>query len=264
MAWQPLVSRQDSYLPNPLPAARHKFTVIAHRGDHTTEPENTLASYALAIKDGADYVEIDLRTTKDGQLVSLHNDGVDRMTNGTGLIKDMLLKDIEKLRIKTNDQTLDLSIPTFRQILELCKNKIYIYIDFKEADPAIVHPILQQYGMEDQVLVYINKPEQFTAWRKAAPKMPLMVSLPDDVKDSAALIRFISKNKPDVLDGDFRQYDPQLLAIAKDHQLPVWPDGQSNAEGPAVWDEVLKKGLNGLQTDHPQDFISYLRKKGIR
>lgn len=57
---------------------------------------------------------------------------------------------------------------------------------------------------------------------------------------------------------------PQLLAIAKDHQLPVWPDGKSNAEGPAVWDEVLKKGLNGLQTDHPQDFISYLKKKGIR
>lgn len=267
MAWQPLVRHtavQDSFVPNPVPAARHKFTVIAHRGDHVTAPENTLASYTQAIKDGADYVEIDLRTTKDGQLVSLHNETVDRMTNGTGLIKDMLLKDIEKLKIKTNDQTQNLSIPTFRQILELCKNKIYIYIDFKEADPAIVYHILQQYGMENQVLVYINKPEQFTAWRKAAPKMPLMVSLPDEVKDGAAMVEFINQYKPDVLDGDFKQYDTQLVAVAKSHHVPVWPDGQSQSEGSAVWDQVIDRGLAGLQTDHPQDFISYLEKKGIR
>lgn len=264
MAWQPLVRHTNGYMPNPVPVARHKFTVIAHRGDHVSAPENTLASYAQAIKDGVDYVEIDLRTTKDGQLVSLHNENVGRMTDGTGLIKDMLLKDIEKLKIKTTGQQQNLSIPTFRQILELCKNRIYIYIDFKEADPAVVYPILQQYGMEKQVLVYINKPEQFTAWRQTAPKMPLMVSLPDGAKDRVAMVQFINQYKPDVLDGDFKQYDTQLVAIAKSYHIPVWPDGQSRSEGPAIWDEVLKKGLAGLQTDHPQDFISYLEKKGIR
>lgn len=267
IAWQSfakLTNRREDYLPNPVPAAKHKFTVIAHRGDHTVYPENTLAAYAQAIKDGADYVEIDLRTTKDGQLVSLHNERVDQMTNGKGLVKNLLLTDLQKLRINSADQAQNLNIPTFKQILELCKNKIYLYIDFKEAEPNVVMPLLRAYGMENQVLVYINSPEQFIAWRKTAPKTPLMLSLPDDVKDSLAMISFINQYKPDLLDGDYKQYNHQLLAAAKNRHLPVWPDGQSKSEGPAIWDEVIAKGLMGLQTDHPQEFINYLKQKGLR
>lgn len=267
IAWQSfakITDNRDDYLPNPVPAAKHKFTVIAHRGDHTVYPENTLAAYAQAIKDGADYVEIDLRTTKDGQLVSLHNESVDRMTNGKGLVKDLMMTEIEKLKINSTDETQKLKIPTFKQILQLCKNKIYLYIDFKEADPTIVTPLLREYGMENQVLVYINNPEQFAAWRKAAPKTPLLLSLPDNVKDSLAMITFINQYKPDALDGDFKQYDHHLLAAAKSRHLPVRPDGQSKAEGPAVWDEVILKGLDGLQTDHPKDLIDYLKQKGLR
>jgi len=78
-------SLQDAWQPNPVPKPRHRFTVIAHRGDHVNYPENTLAAYQQAIDDGADYAEIDLRTTKDGQLISLHNASVDQMTNGSGL-----------------------------------------------------------------------------------------------------------------------------------------------------------------------------------
>ncbi|EHQ25874.1 glycerophosphoryl diester phosphodiesterase [Mucilaginibacter paludis DSM 18603] len=254
----------DNYTANPIPAPRHRFTVIAHRGDHVLFPENTLAAYEQAIKHGADYVEIDLRTTKDGELVSLHDARIDRMTNDTGMVKNKMLADIEKLSIKTKDKTLNLHIPTFKQILALCKNKIYIYIDFKEADPAVVYPLLKQYGMEKQVLVYINKPEQFTQWRAVAPQMPLMLSLPDDVKDSVTLMRFMDQYHPDVLDGDFKQYNNELVAWAKKHHLPAWPDGQSGAEGPEVWDMAVARGLTGLQTDHPEAFINYLTQKGLR
>jgi glycerophosphoryl diester phosphodiesterase len=255
-----------NYIPNAVPKLRHKFMVIAHRGDHLIYPENTLEAYSQAIKNGADYVEIDLRTTKDGQLISMHDATLNRMTNGTGLVKDMLFDDIEKLHIKTKDSTANVifEIPTFKQILGLCKNKIYIYIDFKEANPAVVCPLLKQYGMENQVLVYINKPEQFTAWRKVSPKIPLMLSLPDNIKDEIAMKQFIDQYQPDILDGDYRQYTPQMLAIAQSYNLPVWPDGQSAAEGPKEWDEALLKGLKGLQTDDPEAFINYLTQKGIR
>ena len=68
----------------PLPRARHAFIVVSHRGDHTQAPENTLAAFGNAIKDGADCVEIDLRTTVDSQLVIMHDATVDRMTDGWG------------------------------------------------------------------------------------------------------------------------------------------------------------------------------------
>jgi glycerophosphoryl diester phosphodiesterase len=68
--------------PNPAPKSSHRFLVSAHRGDHTHAPENTLRAYANAIGAGADYVEIDLRTTRDSVLVIMHDASVDRMTNG--------------------------------------------------------------------------------------------------------------------------------------------------------------------------------------
>ncbi|MGZ3926109.1 MAG: glycerophosphodiester phosphodiesterase family protein, partial [Mucilaginibacter sp.] len=156
---------------NPAPVARHRFIVIAHRGDHVIYPENTLAGYTAAINNGADYVEIDLRTTKDSALVSMHDAILNRMTNGKGAIKDMTLEEIEQLKVKSND-SLDKTIyhvPTFEQILKLCKDKIYIYIDFKQASAAVTYAMLKKYGMEKQVLVYINGIQQLVDWRKVAP-----------------------------------------------------------------------------------------------
>src|ERR1700760_5197163 len=86
--------------PNPAPKARHKYIVAAHRGDHTIFPENTLEGYAMAIKDGADYIEIDLRTTSDGKLVSMHDATLDRMTDGKGPVKDFTLEQLSALKVK--------------------------------------------------------------------------------------------------------------------------------------------------------------------
>jgi glycerophosphoryl diester phosphodiesterase len=93
------VARADSQPPAPMPAPRHAFTVSCHRGDHTHAPENTLKAYGNAIKASADYVEIDLRTTADSQLVIMHDATVNRMTNGTGLIKDISYDSLSKLRV---------------------------------------------------------------------------------------------------------------------------------------------------------------------
>lgn len=69
-----------------IPKSKNDFAVIAHRGNHTNAPENTLIAYLNAITAGADYIETDLRTTKDSQLVIMHDASVNRMTNGNGKI----------------------------------------------------------------------------------------------------------------------------------------------------------------------------------
>jgi glycerophosphoryl diester phosphodiesterase len=256
----------DNWQPNPAPASKHKFIVAAHRGDHVVYPENTLAAYQEAIKNEADYVEIDLRTTKDAELISMHDANINRMTNGTGMVKDLTLNELEQLKVKSKDTISKVTyrIPTFKQILQLCKNKINIYLDFKAADPAVAYQMIKQYGMEKQVLVYINSAEQFTGWRKAAPKMPLMLSLPDSVKNVAGMESFINKYQVDILDGSYKQYDADMVKFAESKHIPVWPDIQSAGEGPADWDKALDKGLTGLQTDHPAALVKYLKGKGLR
>jgi glycerophosphoryl diester phosphodiesterase len=256
----------NAYAQNPVPKARHKYIVVAHRGDHTVYPENTLEGYAATIKDGADYIEIDLRTTSDGQLISMHDASINRMTDSKGLIKELTLQQVKelKVRVKSKPDTTTYRIPTFEQILKLCRDKIYIYIDFKEADATATLNLLKQYKMEKQVLIYINKASQIIDWRKTYPTIPLMMSTPDSVKDAAAMKFFIDTYRPDVLDGNYNTYDSEMLQFASSANLPVWPDAQGPLEGPLVWDKAIALGLKGLQTDNPPALIRYLKGKGLR
>ena len=251
--------------PNPAPKAHHKFIVICHRGDHVKYPENTLAAYAEAIKNGADYVEIDLRTTKDSALVSMHDATVNRMTNAKGAIKDMTLDEIEQLQVKSRD-SLDKAIykvPTFEEIIKLCKGKIYIYIDFKNASARATYDMLKKYGMEKQVLVYINAIQQIVDWRHVAPDMPLMFSMPKSAKDVEGMKTFIGQVKPDILDGDWIEYAKEMVDFANEQRIPAWPDIQGPDED-KNWDKAISLGFKGLQTDHPADLIKYLEEKGLR
>ncbi len=94
--------------------------------------------------------------------------------------------------------------------------------------------------------------------------MPLMVSLPDSVKGTEAIKKFIDQYRPDILDGNYNEYNSQMLDYAKSVNLPVWPDAQSPAEGPQVWDKAIETGFKGLQTDNPPALIKYLEQKGLR
>lgn len=250
----------------PLPPVKHRFIVVAHRGDHTQAPENTLAAYSNTIKAGADYVEIDLRTTADSQLVIMHDASVDRMTTGKGLIRDMTYDSLRRLKVRDtkHPEWGEFDIPTFSQVLQLCRDRIYIYLDFKNADPAVAYKEIERYGMEKQVVVYINAPQQFNSWRKTAPSMPLMVSLPGTVRDTAALKDFLDKYHPDILDGGFDTYTPEMVRIATDRGYLVLPDIQGPNEGPALWDQAIQKGIKALQTDHPGELIHYLAEKNLR
>jgi glycerophosphoryl diester phosphodiesterase len=251
--------------PNHLPKPRHNFTVVSHRGDHTHAPENTLAAYANAIAAGADYVEIDLRTTADSQLIIMHDASVNRMTNDSGLIRNITWQKLHTLKVRdrAHPEWGEHEIPLFTQVLDLCKGKIYIYLDFKNADPAAAWREIVQRGMEKDIIVYINAPHQFDEWRKVAPAMPLMVSLPGHMR-SDSLTAFLIKYHPDILDGDFDEYTPEMIRAAAALGVMVLPDIQRPGENAGLWDAAIQKGLQGLQTDHPGELVEYLKEKGIR
>jgi len=261
-AQQPVPARQL----NPMPAPRHPYIVVAHRGDHEHAPENTLAAFANAIKAGADYVEIDLRTTADSQLVIMHDASVNRMTSGSGMVRDMTYDAIRALKVKDkiHPEWGEFDIPTFDQVLQLCRDKIYIYLDFKSADPAVAYKEIVKYGMERQVIVYINEERQFYQWRAAAPAMPLMVSLPRTVRDTTSLNAFLDKAHPEILDGDYSQYTEDMVKAAHEQGYVVLPDIEGPNENPSFWDRALLKGFSGVQTDHPEELIDYLKEKHSR
>jgi len=250
----------------PLPYSKHAMVVIAHRGDHVQVPENTVAACKKAITHGVDYVEVDLRTTKDGELVMMHNATVDHMTDGIGKVKDLTFAAIRRLVVKPKleaDKKV-YRVPTFKEVLAACKGKIHIYLDFKDADVAQTYALIKAAGMEKSVVVYINAEAQLGQWQQVAPQIPLMCSLPETVKDAASLRAFISTAKVSALDGNHQQYTPEMLAAAKEAGVAIWLDVQEKEEGPAQWDPALQLKVDGMQTDHPEILVKYLQKKGRR
>lgn len=252
--------------PAKLPLKKHGLVVIAHRGDHTAAPENTLTAYRNAISHGVDYVEIDLRTAKDGSLVIMHDASIDRMTNGHGAVRDFTLSELKKLVVanKAHPEWAAETIPSFEEVLSLCRNKVYIYLDFKDASVRASLDAIRKFGMERSIVVYINTPEQFHQWKALAPEIPLMLSMPDSVRTVQELSTFLHNNTISVLDGSADDYTLELAQSAKKMGMPVWPDIQSPEESETIWSEALFKGFAGLQTDHPKQLIEFLLQKKIR
>lgn len=243
-----------------LPATKNRFVVIAHRGNHVAVPENTVAAIEQAILCGADYVEIDLRTTLDSQLVLMHDDKVDRATTGKGAVNTLTFEQIRAMQVKASGQQL-YQVPSFAEALQACKGKINIYLDFKAADAAVAYQQIKSAGMENQVIVYLNQREQYKPWQKAAPLMPLMTSLPPEAGTPETLAYVLDRYKICAFDNIT---DSALLAITRAKNVAVWLDAQHDKEGPASWKEAMGKGIQGLQTDNPAALVSYLKENGLR
>jgi len=249
-----------------LPAVKNKCVVIAHRGNHTQAPENTLKSISDAIDVGADYVEIDLRSTRDGQLILMHDETVDRMTNLKGKVKDIAWSSLRKAQVsdKNNTDFGTYAIPTFSEALSLCKGKIHIYLDFKDADVRTAWEMIKSAGMEKSFVVYINSELQYKSWRSMAPGVPLMVSLPDSVNNENQLRAFTKKVDAEILDGSHTDYTSAMVDEARLQNRAVWVDVQSENESATTWRAALDLRLQGLQTDHPKELIEFLVSQGLR
>lgn len=139
-----------------------KIAVAGHCGDRAFCPENTLQSFRSAIDKGADMVETDVRMTRDGYLVLIHDRTVDRTTNGTGTVKEMTLEEIRKLNAGTEENPQ--KIPLFEEMLQqIVSSGILLNIEIKDyydgengdfcrevADKVV--ELVERYGMVERTV----------------------------------------------------------------------------------------------------------------
>lgn len=99
-----------------------KTKVWAHRGASAYAPENTLEAFLLAAEQGADGVELDVQLTKDGEMVVVHDEEIDRVSDGSGFVKYYTLAELKTLNFnKTHPEYQDVKIPTLREVYEALK-----------------------------------------------------------------------------------------------------------------------------------------------
>ena len=111
---------------------KHKVTIAGHRGDPKAVPENTIASFRSSVDKGADMLELDVHMTKDGEIIVMHDDRVDRTTNGTGRISEMTLAELKELSCGEYRGEI-LRVPTFREFCGFVKPcDVLINVEFKD------------------------------------------------------------------------------------------------------------------------------------
>ena len=237
---------------------RHGNTyVIAHRGAHRGIPENTLAAYRKAIELGCDFVEIDVRRTKDGRFVSLHNSTVDKYVPGMhGRVGDFTLAELKKMDIgsRVGPEWKDERIPTLEEILELCRGKIGIYLDLKEPYVKEISAIIRKYGMEQDVVWYIpaTRMDVILELQKVCPAC---IPMPDP-GPARNIPAVAEKAHPQVLATDMGELNEKYIQLAHERGIMVFVDEDKGGE--KEWQKILKLGTDGIQTDEPEKLIRKL------
>jgi len=123
--------------------------VVGHRGAAGYAPENTLLSFQTAIDLGCDRVELDVHLTEDGIPVAIHDDSINRTTNGQGAVKNLTLSELKAFDCHQGQK-----IPSLQEVIDLCKNKIPLQIELKApGTPMAVNELLLQNDIIDSSVV---------------------------------------------------------------------------------------------------------------
>jgi glycerophosphoryl diester phosphodiesterase len=235
-----------------------RVIVIAHRGAHAQAPENSLAAIRKAAKLTCDYVEVDVRTTRDHQFVLMHDGAVDRTTTGKGRVEDMTLAEIRELRFKTGQP--NEKVPTFDEALAACKGRIKVYIDHKNASAADVLAAVEKHKMLADVVVY-GSVETLRQYKQLNPKVWIMPPHPGNAE---AIKKLVADLKPETLDGNILEWKPEHVKAAHEAGAQVWVDNPDVYDTESGVRKAIELGVDAVQTDHPERVIELLRLQKAR
>lgn len=212
-----------------MAGAAPRVRVVAHRGDHTAAPENTIAAYRAAIAAGADYFEVDVRTAPDGRLVLSHGPEFD-----------------EK------------SAPEFAAALAVAKDRCGVYVDIKAAATADLIREIGKAKMGDNVVLY-GSPSQLAEIRALRPRWKVM----PEAATMENLERVMAALQPAVVAFDARDFKDDLIARAKRGGALVFVDRLGLADNPQSWHDAVERGADGIQTDRPGELVRWLKERGL-
>ncbi len=198
--------------------------VIAHRGGPTRDyPENAIETFQRTWKAGTHAMEIDIAETKDGKLVLMHDDDLDRTTNGTGFVVDHTLAEIQALKLRTRAKQTEFHPPTLEAALEWAvQNHAFLELDKKRsASYAAIVAAIRAAKAENNVLLITYTDDQAIAAQKAAPDLIVNVTL-----------------------NSVQQLDGLIAAGLKPERLIAWT---GNTEPrPDLWKALAARGVESI------------------
>jgi glycerophosphoryl diester phosphodiesterase len=253
------------------------FLVIAHRGGPSLGPESTLYTFRKAVKLGVDVLEMDVRSTRDGQLIILHDDTVARTTNATGPVQNYSLVDLKKLDAAhrwspDSGQTFPLrnkgvQIPTLPEVFEAFP-QTKLNLEIKEARSSTIQSLcrlIRDHQMKNNVVVASFDTDSLQEFRRLCPQVAtsagasearLFFGLQKAYLEAAYSPDAQVLQVPEAL-GDLRIVNKRFIdaAHARNMRVQVWLVNDVTSI-----QRLLELGVDGIMTDYPQRLMEVLEK----
>ena len=273
--------RSQPLPPHPFFAASDDVLVIAHQGGEGLRPSNTMTAFANAVALGVDVLETDVHATADGELVMMHDDTVDRTTDGSGILREMTLAEVQALDAGyywTDDDGQSypyrgqgLRVPTLRDLLTAFP-QMRFNVEIKEQEPPVAEPLcdlIRELGMAEQMLVASFNEAAIVAFRQACREVATSMV-------QAEIIPFFALSKlwlgatyqPQVEAiqvpefrggivpwGDLRVVNGRFVRDAQHHNIEfhVWTVNETDD-----MQRMLDWGVDGIITDRPDRLLALL------
>ncbi len=233
--------------------------VIAHRGSSADRPENTLASTHRAIAAGATMIEVDVRTTRDGHLVLLHDATLDRTTTGRGPVNGRRLSEIRQLDAGSwfDHRYKDQRVPTLGEVLIVCRNKIDVLLDLKESGETYDRQVANEVkakGDPQRTIVGVRSVKQARRFRTLLPQARQLglIATPDQIEAYVAAGVETIRLWPKWL------VDPSIVGRVRQAGAKLHLNGTVGTAEEIV--PLLRYGPDSLSSDDPARLIETLRK----
>ncbi len=227
----------------------NRIMIFGHRGAGVYEPENTLRAIRRALRDGADGAEVDVHLTQDGHPVLIHDDTVDRTTNGSGPVSAFPLRKLKELNAGEGEE-----VPTLQESIGLIKGqgKLLLHVKIAEAEPAVAQVIRGSGALED---VFMWTPESHEKLLKDTVYWARTVSSPPK---KMAVIGFVShlseiqRRMEDIVETHRRGHP--FVAIIH----PKLEEDPKNRE------KLITIGIDGIVTDIPDVYVKLTKRAQLK
>jgi glycerophosphoryl diester phosphodiesterase len=239
--------------------------VIAHRGFSGRAPENTLAAIRDAITIGADMVEVDVTMTADGQVIILHDETLDRTTDGHGPATGQTVDEIRRLDAGSwfGPEHRGERVPTLAEGLESVRGRILVNIEIKpeaveRGIVAEVAALIVEHSMHDQVVVSSFSPEALRRIKIADPDVFTVSLFNDDFHDAMDPLEIVQQVGARGLSISKDRVTPEIIERCHRHGIPV---GVYTVNKRRHMRRLIDIGVHAIFTDHPDRLIEVLAER---
>ena len=228
--------------------------VAVHRAANEFAPENTLAAMQIALDLEVDYIEMDVRQTKDGKSLILHDGNLNRTTNGKGPLRDLNFDEARVLSAgswfdpffaEEKIPTLEESCALLAEHNEKAWHKTYFYVDCKEINAKVLIDYLTKYYLLEGSVFYINQAEQIDQIRDLAPKAKILPGL----RSGKDLDKMADTQHPYALDVNWKDLSKELIDSAHAKGVKIFSDGFGGDMNVESYVKAIQAGIDVISTN---------------